>query len=118
MTNPVWPEDLPAAPLADGFQETWPDTTLRSQVDVGPAKTRRRSTAGIGKLTLAYYLTPAQCAVLKDFYQNDLAGGSLRFDMPHPVTGDSITCRFTRPPAPAAASPQRFKAAIELEVLP
>ena len=118
MPNPLWPETLPAAPLAAGFQETWPDTTLRSQTDMGPAKTRPRSTAGIGKLALAYYLTAAQYAALKDFYQNDIAGGSLRFDMPHPVGGAAITCRFLKPPAPAAATPGRFKVALELEVLP
>lgn len=117
MPNPIWPESLPTAPLAEGFQETWPDTTLRSQMDIGPAKTRPRSTAGIGKLNIAYHLTAAQYAALKDFYRIDLAGGSLRFDMTHPVTGSTVTCRFLKPPAPVATSPQRFKVSIELEVL-
>jgi hypothetical protein len=118
MSSPQWPEDLPAAPLAEGFQETWPDLTLRSQTDMGPAKTRPRSTAGVGKLLLAYHLTAAQYGVLKNFYQTDLAGGSLRFDMPHPVGGATVACRFIKPPAPLAVTSERFKVMLELEVLP
>lgn len=118
MPHPTWPNTLPDAPLAEGLQETFADTTLRSQTDLGPAKTRPRATAGVGKLTLAYHLTPAQYAVLKDFYNTALLGGALRFDMTHPLSGETITCRFLKPPAPAALSPRRFKVMLELEVLP
>ena len=118
MPNPTWPSTLPDAPLAEGLQETFADTTLRSQTDMGPAKTRPRSTAGIGKITLAYYLTTAQYAVLKTFYQTGLAGGSLRFDMTHPISSDTIACRFLKPPAPVTLSPTRLKVMLELEILP
>lgn len=118
MPNPTWPDTLPDAPLADGLQETFADTALRSQTDTGPAKTRPRATAGVGKMILAYHLTAAQYAVLKTFYTSDLLGGSLRFDMTHPVSGAVMTCRFLKPPAPATLSPKRFKVMLELEVLP
>lgn len=118
MPNPTWPDTLPDAPLADGLQETFAETTLRSQTDTGPAKTRPRVTAGIGKLTLAYYLTAAQYAVLKDFYKTGLLGGALRFDMTHPIDSTTIVCRFLKPPAPVALSSTRFKVTLELEVLP
>lgn len=118
MTDPIWPEDLPAAPLASGFMETLPDTVLRTQMDMGPAKTRQRTTAGMGKLSLGYLLTAAQVAALRSFYQTTLAGGSLRFQITHPVTAENILCRFLKPPAPAAVSPTRFKVLLELEVLP
>lgn len=118
MTDPIWPETLPSAPLASGFMETLPDTTLRTQMDMGPAKTRQRTTAGIGKLSLGFLLTAGQVAVLRNFYQTTLSGGSLRFQITHPVTAENIYCRFLKPPAPAAVSPARFKVLLELEVLP
>lgn len=118
MTDPIWPETLPTAPLASGFMESLPNTVLRTQMEMGPAKTRQRSTAGAGKLSLGFLLTAAQVATLRVFYQTTLAGGSLRFQMMHPVTTENILCRFLKPPAHAAISPARFKVLLELEVLP
>ncbi|QLH37711.1 MAG: hypothetical protein HWD60_00095 [Defluviicoccus sp.] len=42
----VWPSSLPQKPLVDGFSETAPNLVVRSPMDVGPAKVRRRATAG------------------------------------------------------------------------
>ncbi len=52
MSNPVWPPSLPQRPLAQGFSEQAPDTLIRTQMEAGPPKVRRRFTAGIRTMDL------------------------------------------------------------------
>ncbi|TAL39632.1 MAG: hypothetical protein EPN97_02085 [Alphaproteobacteria bacterium] len=115
---PAWPLTLPASPLVDGFRETPPDTVLRSAMDQGPAKLRRRTTAGTGALSMTYLLTRVQVDTLMDFFNDTLAGGALSFDFTHPVGGAALSCRFRQMPAYAPVNSEYFRAAIELEVMP
>jgi hypothetical protein len=115
---PAWPFTLPASPLVDGFRETLPDTVLRSPMDQGPAKLRRRTTAGTGALSLTYLLTRTEVDTLMDFFNSTLAGGALSFDFTHPVSGADLSCRFRQMPAWAPVNSEYFRAAVELEVLP
>jgi hypothetical protein len=114
----TWPESLPAAPLLDGFSETPPDLTLRTQMEQGPAKTRRRTTAGVTQMTAAYFLTRAQVETLLDFYTADLSGGSLSFAFVHPRTGDNVNVRFRQPPALTPLNGIYCRVKLSLEVLP
>ena len=118
MTLAAWPGTLPAAPLIDGMQETLPDTVLRTDMDQGPAKLRRRTTAGIRILTVSYLLTHTQSDALESFYLDTLAGGALSFAYPHPRSRETVTCRFRKTPALAALNGSFFRAVLELEVLP
>src|SRR5262245_10179110 len=91
----AWPGTLPQQPLYDGFQETAPNTVLRTTMDAGPPKQRRRYTAGIRRFSVALQLTKAQVAVLDSFYLNNLNGGVDPFTWVHPRTGTAATFRFT-----------------------
>lgn len=115
---PSWPPTLPSSPLADGLRETLPATALRTEMDQGPAKLRRRTTAGAATLSVNYLVSRAQVDGLQEFFNETLAGGTLPFDFTHPVSGASVSCRFRQPPAYAAVNAQYFRAALELEVLP
>lgn len=115
---PTWPLTLPAAPLVDGFRETMPPVTVRTEMDAGPAKIRRRTTSGVGKLSLAYLLNAAQVATLESFVTHDLAGGALAFGFTHPRRGTTVNCRFTRLPEHLAVNADFFKSTFELEILP
>ena len=55
----VWPLDLPQKPLLQGFSETLPNLVTRSPMDIGPAKVRRRSTAGVTQLQCVFRLSTA-----------------------------------------------------------
>jgi hypothetical protein len=114
----AWPTSLPSAPLIDRFRETAPDTVLRTAMDEGPAKLRRRTTAGVRMLKLAYILDRTQADTLDGFYLTDLSGGALAFDFTHPRTSEGIVCRFTAPPEYTALNGNYFRAEISLEVLP
>jgi hypothetical protein len=113
-----WPETLPSAPLLDGFQEVLPDTALRTSMDEGPAKVRQRGTAGVGQMNVSYILSAAQAGTLADFHAQGLSGGTMRFDFPHPRTGQNVACRFRKAPTLSALNGGYYRARIELEVLP
>ena len=89
---PAWPASLPQAPLARGYQEAFGDTTLRTQMDAGPDKLRRRFTAGVDSFTTLLRLTKTQAATFESFYKTDTAGGTLAFTWVHPRTRRSCRC--------------------------
>ena len=74
----AWPT-LPA-PLINTFKESTPDNLLRSSTDKGPAKIRRRSTAGVRPISFTLHLTPAQVNTLEIFYVTTLVSGAQEFD--------------------------------------
>lgn len=115
---PAWPSTLPATPLMDKFRETSPDTLIRTEMETGPAKIRRRSTAGVRGMTLGYLLSRAQVAALESFYLADTAGGALAFDFTHPRSGAALVCRFRSPPAYESVNGEYFHVAVALEALP
>jgi len=116
---PSWPASLPQRPLADGFSETTPNLLVRSATDIGPAKARRRTTAGVTKLKAAFRLSPAQLAAFRSFFAADLQGGALSFSWTHPVTGAVGSFRIVPPPSiePIAAG-IAWRVSLDLELLP
>lgn len=116
MTN--WPAELPPSPLADGFSEELADTTVRTAMDAGPDKVRQRTTAGCPKLTVSFILSRSQMDRLATFYQSDLAGGTAPFTFMHPRRGTTCSCRFKKPPLIKSMNGEKFRAYLEMEVLP
>jgi hypothetical protein len=115
----VWPLDLPQKPLLQGFSETLPNLTTRTPMDTGPAKVRRRSTAGVTQLQCVFRLTAAQRASLLTFWQTTLAGGSLSYSWTHPISGAALVCRLIEPPVlTPAAGGVAWAATMKIEVLP
>lgn len=116
---PAWPSSLPATPLAEGFQETAPDLIARSPMEVGPAKTRARQTAGVSKLRLAFRMTPAQLAIFRAFLKTDLQNRAIAFTWTHPITGAVGYYRIAEPPVyePIAAG-VRWRVSATFELLP
>ncbi|NNG04360.1 MAG: hypothetical protein HKM95_09700 [Inquilinus sp.] len=115
---PVWPAALPQDVLIAGYSEEVPETTIRTQMDAGPAKVRRRFSAGVRKFAVTVALTRAQVQILDDFYLTDLQGGALRFDWTHPRTLAAVQFRFLTAPRYASQSQIDWLAQLQLEVLP
>lgn len=118
MTIPVWPGELPVAPLVERYQEVMADTVIRTKMDQGPAKTRQRSTAGAAELVVSYLLSRSQISVLEAFFLDALGGGSRGFTYMHPRREQPVTARFRKPPQISARNGQYYMARLELEVLP
>lgn len=119
MANAVWPASLPQNPLLAGFTESPPNLTIRTPMEAGPPKLRRRATAGVRPLPLQVALTKAQVATLDAFYLTTLAGGSLPFDWTHPRTAAAATFAFTAPPSyTPLGSDLNYSVQLPLEVRP
>lgn len=113
----TWPPSLPAHTEIEGYEETPPELAIRSPMDAGPAKTRRRFSAGPTAWTGALLLTPDQVTTLLDFWRETVAGGSLRFEWQHPRTGAAVEMRFARQPRPQHRAEGLWRVALEMEIL-
>lgn len=117
MTLPVWDPALPQC-LEYGYSEDLPETTIRTQMEYGPDKVRRRTTVGVGRIRGSVLLTREQAATLATFYDTSIAGGALPFEWVHPRTGATTRFRLVEPPGIAQISPRRWRASLSLEILP
>lgn len=117
MSVPSWPTTLPVELLMKGYSQTSPDVLLRSSVDVGPAKVRRRCTAAVQVITGNLLLSESELGYLRTFYDTTLLGGSLRFTWLEPVTRVAKEFRFTSP-IKWNSNDGYYDVNLELEMLP
>ena len=115
---PSWPSALPQTLLVEGFQEEFPNTVLRTEMDAGPQEQRRRFTAAVTPIAGSLDLTKAELATLRTFFLDDTKGGAVPFDWTHPVTDQPAWVRFAAPPSIRAAAPDGYRVALNLEILP
>jgi hypothetical protein len=119
MATLLWPLSLPAAPLVKGYAEVPPNIVLRSTVDAGPPKVRRRFTAGVGQIECGYALTRAEMTTLDDFFFITTGGGALPFLWVEPRRSAELSVRFKEPPHYRPEdSNEVWMASLVLEVLP
>ena len=85
MAVPEWPDSLPQRPMTDGYVETLRDGRLRSAMEIGPGKMRRRYTNAARPVTLNFVLTTVQRFRLDRFWDEDTYGGTLPFYIPDPA---------------------------------
>lgn len=113
-----WPETLPQRFLRNGLSETLADNTIRSQVDRGPAKVRRRTIANVRQLSASMHMTHAQWTEFFSFYMNTLKQ-TLPFNMPDPFDESAtIAVRFVSVPRKTYFSPGAVRADFSLEIIP
>ncbi len=119
MSAPVyWPFNLPAEMLVDGFRGEFAKTKLRTEMEAGPAKQRRRFTASVQPLFGSIEVTADQLDHLQRFHDVDLSGGSGEFTWAHPVTRNPVRMRFVNEPTYSALGGGIFKVDLVLEVMP
>ncbi len=113
----AWPATLPSSVISDGYQETPPDNLLRTKMDKGRAKVRRRTTSNVRDMSCQDVYTLEQVAALDEFYNTTLQSGALPFDWTHPRTGAAVELRFAARPA-YKGSGGKFLVTFNLEILP
>lgn len=118
MPVDVWPATLPQGLQRTDYAEGIGDGRLRSQMDAGPAKVRRRSSAMPRPLTGTMVVTSAQIQTVRQFIEETLIGGSLPFCMPAPRTGGPILVRLVEMPSWSALGGKWYRLNLSLEVLP
>ena len=92
MAAYTWPTSLPQTPLLNGYAESKNINTIRTPMDNGPAKTRRRSALPT-PIQCAFNMTATQVATLEDFVKNTLFGVR-RFNFTHPRLRTSVEARI------------------------
>jgi len=116
----VWPIGLPQMPQPS-YSETGGVLILRTPMDAGPAKMRRRGIRP-AVLTLTYDMTTAQVLILETFVQDTLRGTS-RFGLPHPRLETQVEARIVPSSegqlyATKYVSPNWWEVSLSAEVLP
>lgn len=81
----VWPVTLPAAPEADGYQIIYPANVIRSNMDAGPIKQRRRVSWAKLRVVAPFMLTAAQLVDFETFYKTTTLSGTLVFEWTDPM---------------------------------
>jgi hypothetical protein len=118
MTAITWPPGLPQDVLREGYAERPAKTAIRTEMEAGPAKVRRRFSAGVRPLSIAVELTRAQAGTLLAFFADTLEGGALPFEWAHPRSGEAVRLRFVEEPEVTPLAPDTWRAALRLEILP
>lgn len=93
-----FPTELQDKLNQDSFSHTFGETAIRSSVDIGPAKVRRRFTAPVDIYQCSIKLIYSDYLILKNFFDNTLNGGVLPFEYTDPFLGTTQEFRFTQPP--------------------
>lgn len=118
MAQP-WPGSLQQFFSEDNFSEELDGGVIRTDMDVGPAKTRRRYTKGVNPMSVSIYLNGAsEYTIFTTFFNTTLAGGSLPFTHDHPITGTPTDFRFKAGPRISSLGGGQFIARFDLEELP
>jgi hypothetical protein len=93
-----WPAELPLTLRSDGLKSQYKDPVLRTDMDVGPAKTRLRYTRPPKTHSGTIIVDEAGRELLEYFYRITTRFGALRFNFTNPQTLEVREFRFTSPP--------------------
>jgi hypothetical protein len=104
--------------MLQGFDETPGENTLRSAMDVGPAKVRRRATSAVRKVNGQLLVSSDELEIFKTFYVDTLLSGALRFYWTEPNDPETtVEMRFAEAPTWTTQS-NKFVISLKLEILP
>lgn len=117
----IWPESLPQKPLR-GLSETRQKASLRSDMDSGGPKKRRRFTAAIRNVDVPIVFTQSERATFDTFYNDTLAEGVTVFDWAAlqtdiGATSGTLSFGFRNPPRMIKVAGE-WSTTLNLEVIP
>lgn len=114
-----WPATLENKVNSGSFTFQIGETVIRTQMDVGPNKTRRRSTKSIDTYQVSLLVKDFnEFTDLYDFYDVDLNGGTLAFDFLDPLTNTTREFKFSSPPSFSSLGAGVFTASMQWETVP
>jgi hypothetical protein len=116
----IWPVTLPQKPNTN-YSETNGVLILRTTMDAGPAKMRRRGSRP-NTMQVTFEMSTAQVEILRAFTQDTLKG-TARFGFTHPRTNQIVEVRIVPQQDGALFSvgyilPDYWTISLQLEVLP
>lgn len=111
----AWPAILPTGFL-NGFAARQKSAIVRSEMDVGLPKLRRRATYTWDELDGEIFCTRAQAEALRLFYRETAAAGTQRFTIVSPVDLAIYDGRFREPPELSHVGGSYFRARLALDL--
>lgn len=108
----VWPEDIIIT--RDGYKETPPDNVIRSKMDVGPDKLRKRSSSNVRNISINLILTNELLEIFDAFY---LENAPVAFAFPNPRNEEIVQARFKSIPS-YNLNQTLWNVGVDLEILP
>lgn len=108
----TWPSTIKVT--RENYTETPPDRVVKSSMDIGPQKIRKRSSSAPRTVSLRLFLTDALLETLDDFFTENEA---LVFTFTDPRTNTSKRARFTAPPT-YGLNETMWDVSIKMEYLP
>lgn len=93
----AWPSGAPQ--FAESWQEQDQPVTVRTEMDVGPPKVRRRYTRTMRLMNVGFVGTHEQWNALKEFYEIDCQGGVEFHTFRHPYENTLQDFRFREAPS-------------------
>ena len=117
MADYSWPATLPDWSW-EGLEEQPPDVAVRTEMDAGPPKVRRRHTTNARPFTGRVVLIKTEVATFDEFYVTTLKGGTLRFDYTNPRTGDTDDFLFAGVPKYRNIGPAQYEVAFNVFKMP
>jgi hypothetical protein len=94
-----WPAGFSDKVNVDGFGYSIGDNLVRTTMDTGPYKTRKRFTKQLDKMSVRMVITKSQYPTFRTFYDVTLASGSLAFRFNNPLTGVEQSYKFNETPS-------------------
>lgn len=113
-----WPSTIPQAPAFTNYSASDADATIRTSMDAGPEKVRRRYTAVSENLTCSFVMSRTEHAVFQTFFRDTISRGATSFDWVHPETGVAVVCRIVGVPTRQFVGPNHYNVSVQIEVLP
>ena len=94
----TWPSSLPTDILTDGFSQKARPNSIRTQMEAGLDKVRRRYTSEIVDSAVSMVMTFTQYSALEVFYNTTLQGGTLSFNFTDPADDTEYEYQFLDTP--------------------
>lgn len=119
---PSWPASLPQTQFLN-MTEQRQDARVRTAMDAGPAKMRRRFTTAISTIVAPIVLDGSQRQAFDTFWITTLQEGALKFSWSDPVTDTNLNFRFVSPPTwtldtGGTTGTRLWRAQLHLEIVP
>jgi len=111
----TWPPALPQCLQDDGFSQSAQPNTIRTKIEAGIDKLRRRYTSPIVSVKGNMIMSFAQYSELESFYNVTLQGGIQRFNFNDPATGTPYEYRFVSPPTYVGFGPIHYAVSLDWE---
>jgi hypothetical protein len=114
----TWPPQLQQYLQRGTFSQTQQDTNIRTNVETGPVKQRRRFTQPMVEMACEIWVPNSLYLIFDQFYNITLLNGTGEFDFDDPITGVPTVWRFAAPFQTTLVGGLTYKIGMKWESLP